>query len=329
MTATVEDEFGNRVEAGTAVFFSVTGVNQRDPVMKTTDAQGEAEFCYTGEKAGTDTIRAVADSNENGELDEGDTAVGIATKVYEPGPPANLVLSPKTTTNTVGEEHCVTATVTDRFGNPTPGVTVVFSVTGAVVVEGGEAQLGTGGSVETNAQGEAEFCYTSELPGENVIKAFADTNENGTQDAGEPFDTATKTYVLPESTPNCEITIHDGGWILAPSGGKGTFGGNAQVDANGQIVKGSQEYTDHSAGLHVKSTEILAVVCEGNSATIYGVANVTAQQPLASGTFPFRVRVTDMGEPGSQPGPDKYGILVGNGYYTGDQPLQGGNVQVR
>src|SRR3712207_8749042 len=52
----------------------------------------------------------------------------------------------------------------------------------------------------------AEFCYTSELPGENIIKAYADTNENGTQDAGEPFDTATKTYVLPESTPNCEIT---------------------------------------------------------------------------------------------------------------------------
>ncbi len=211
----------------------------------------------------------------------------------------------------MGDEHCVTATVTDRFGNPTPGVTVVFSVTGAVVVEDGEAQLGTGGSVKTDGQGKAEFCYTSELPGENVIRAYADSDNSGTQDAGEPSDVATKTYVLPPSTPNCEITIHDGGWILAPSGGKGTFGGNAQVDANGQIVKGSQEYTDHSAGLHVKSTEILAVVCEGNSATIYGVANVTAQLPLASGTFPFRVRVTDMDEPGSQPGRTSTGYSSG------------------
>ena len=225
----------------------------------------------------------------------------------------------------------MTATVTDRFGNPTPGITVRFTVTGVTAIEGTTVKTRISGSDTTNQQGEATFCYTSELPGENTITAFADTNENGVQDAGEPGDVATKTYVLPPSTPNCEITIHDGGWIIAPSGDKGTFGGNAQVDANGQIVKGSQEYTDHgpAAELHVKSTQILAVVCEGNSATIYGVANVTAELPLASGTFPFRVRVTDMGEPGSQPGPDKYGILVANGYYTGDQPLQGGNIQVR
>jgi hypothetical protein len=35
----------------------------------------------------------------------------------------------------------------------------------------------------------------------------------------------------------------------------------------------------------------------------------------------------DSGEPGTA---DTYDILVGNGYYTGeDRPLQGGNVQIR
>jgi hypothetical protein len=330
VTATVEDRFGNTVEAGTKVFFTVTGANTAGGT-ETTDANGQAEFCYTGTNAGVDTIRAVADANEDGQQDASDEPVfGVAEKTYLPGPPANLTLSPKSATNTVGEEHCVTATVTDRFGNPTPGVTVVFSVTGAVFVEDDQAQLGTGGSVETNAQGEAEFCYTSELPGENVIKAFADTNDNGEQDVGEPFDTATKTYVLPESTPNCEITMNDGGWIVAANGDKGTFGGNAKVDANSQIERGSQEYTDHGPAtpVHVKSTQILAVVCEGNNrATVWGTATVTSDAvQYASGTFPFRVSVMDSGEPGRA---DTYDILVGNGYYSGeDRPLQGGNIQI-
>jgi uncharacterized protein (DUF2141 family) len=332
VTATVKDEFGNLVEAGTAVFFSVTGVNPTAaPVKKTTDANGQAIFCYTGTKAGLDTIRAVADANENGQLDTTDQLVfGVAEKTYLPGPPAKLELSPKTATNEVGEEHCVTATVMDRFGNPTPGITVVFSVTGAVVIEDGEAQVGAGGSVETNGQGEAEFCYTSELPGENLITAFADTNENGRQDTDEPFDTATKTYLVPTTTPLCEISIHDGGWIVASNGDRGTFGGNAQADANGQITKGSQEYTDHgpAADMNVKSTELLAVFCEGNRATIYGTARVqSGTLTSASGTFPFRVRVVDSGEPGRA---DTYGILVGNGYWSSDErPLQGGNVQIR
>ncbi|MDQ3670423.1 MAG: Ig-like domain-containing protein, partial [Actinomycetota bacterium] len=318
--------------AGHPIRFSVSGANPTAAdVVVVTNAQGEAQFCYTGTRAGVDRIRAVADANENGALDTTDQLVfGVATKVYKPGPPANLVLSPKTATNEVGEEHCVIATVTDRFGNPTPGVTVVFSVTGAVVVSGEEAQLGAGGTAKTNGGGEARFCYTSELPGENVITAFADTNENGQQDPGEPFDTATKTYVLPTGTPFCDVAIHDGGWILTALGDRGSFGGNAKTDSGGKVVSGSQEYTDHGpvTSIHVKSTEILAVVCEGNRATIYGLARVDrAALPYATGTFFFRVSVLDSGEPGRA---DTYDILVANGYYTGeDQPLQGGNIQVR
>jgi hypothetical protein len=121
--------------------------------------------------------------------------------------------------------------------------------------------------------------------------------------------------------------MNDGGWIFATNGDKGTFGGNAKVDANGQIEKGSQEYTDHGPAtpVHVKSTEILAVVCEGNNrATVYGIAEVTSDGVTA--TFPFRVSVMDSGEPGRA---DTYDILVGNGYYSGeDRPLQGGNIQI-
>ncbi len=64
--------------------------------------------------------------------------------------------------------------------------------------------------------------------------------------------------------------------ILTPFGDRGSFGGNAKTDSGGKIVSGSQEYTDYGpvSSIHVKSTEILAVTCEGNRATIYGLARV-------------------------------------------------------
>ena len=242
----------------------------------------------------------------------------------EAGPPANLVLSPEAATNPVGEEHCVTATVTDQSGNPTRGVSVVFSVTGVITTNGDVVTLGAGGTDTTDTRGEATFCYTSELPGENVITAFADTNGNGVQDAGEPVDVATKTYVLPASTPGCEVTITKGGWIIAANGDKATFGGNAKVTADGE-VSGQEEYQDHGPArpLNVHSLNVLAVVCSADrsEATIYGEATVDGIGPVI-----YRIRVRDNGEPGTN---DMYGILLSNGYYSGERKLEGGNVQIR
>ncbi len=229
-----------------------------------------------------------------------------------PGPPATLALAPKTATNTVDAQHCVTATVKDQFGNPTPGITVLFSVTGPGA---------TNGSRTTNASGQATFCYTSALPGADVIKAFADTNNNGVQDVGEPSDTASKTWVLPTSTPGCKVTY--GGRITTADGDQGTFGGNAMVPASGP--KGEEEYQDHGPTLdiNVHSIDVLAVTCsaDGKSASIFGTATING-----SGTFNFRIDVTDNGEPGA--GSDTYRIRLSTGYDSGEQTLLGGNVQL-
>jgi Bacterial Ig-like domain (group 1) len=106
-----------------------------------------------------------------------------------PGPPATLTLTPATDTNPLGTQHCVIAHVVDQFGNPTPGRTVRFSVSG----------VGTGsGAVVTNASGNAQFCYTGPLApvGDDTITAFADTNLNGVDDgASEPNDSAIKHWI--------------------------------------------------------------------------------------------------------------------------------------
>ena len=232
------------------------------------------------------------------------------------GPPANLVLTPETATNPVDTQHCVTATVTDAAGTPTPDVTVRFAVTGAT---------STSGSATTKPDGTAQFCYMGPpLPGTDTIRAYADTNNSGSQDMGEPTDVATKIWVLPVTTPGCEVTITNGGWIRASNGDKATFGGNAKADAGGR-VSGQEEYQDHgpARSLTMHSINVLAVVCSADrtEARVYGQARVDG-----TGPHNYRIRVRDQGEPGTS---DMYGIILSPNYTSGDQPPQGGNIQIR
>ena len=309
VTATLTDGLGSPVP-GEPILFSVTGAHMASG-SDVTDASGEAEFTYPGTNLGSDTITACHDANGNAVCDAGE-ATDTATKEWVVGPPANLVLEPAADTNVVDAEHCVTATVTDEFGNPTPGITIRFQVTGSVSMSG---------SVVTDANGQAEFCYTGPaLPGSDVITAYADTDGDGVQDADEPGDTATKLWVLPVSTEGCKVSY--GGRIAAANGDKATFGGNAQVPAAGP--KGQEQYVDHGSvqPMNVHSINVQAVTCsaDGTQATIFGQATVDG-----SGTFDYRIDLTDLGEPGTA---DTYRIRLSNGYDSGEQVLDGGNVQI-
>jgi hypothetical protein len=307
VTATLTDDEGDPV-VGATIEFEVTGVNPTTtPGTGVTDVNGEATFTYTGANLGNDTISACynADDSADGSCE----AVASARKTWVIGPPASLELTPATATNPVDTEHCVTAAVEDAADNPTPGITVRFSVTGSVT---------TSGSETTDAAGEAEFCYTGPaLPGADVISAYADTDGDSTQDAGEPGDTAAKTWVVPASTPGCKVTY--GGRITAANGDKATFGGNAQAPDKGQ-----EEYRDHgpAADLNVHSIDVQAVTCssDGTQASIFGTATING-----SGTFDYRIDVEDLGEPGRD---DTYRIRLSNGYDSGEQELESGNVQV-
>ena len=310
VTATLTDENGDPV-AGATIEFEVTGANMAAGV-DVTDGNGEAEFTYTGTNAGDDTITACynADASPDGSCE----AFASATKTWVAPVPTTLTLDPKADTNPVDTEHCVTATVRDQSGNPMPGITVRFQVTGSV---------NTSGSVTTDANGEAEFCYQGPVfPGADAIHAYADTDNDNMQDPGEPFDDATKTWVLPVTTPGCEVKITNGGWIIAMNGDKSSFGGNAKADADGN-VSGQEEYQDHGPAqpfnLH---GNVLVVVCDSDtSATIYGEATIDG-----AGSFLYRLRVEDNGDGGK--GVDKYWIIVENGYDSGNQTLRGGNVQI-
>jgi hypothetical protein len=309
------------------VRFTVTGTVTKIGTDRT-DTGGIADFCYTSTTAGLDTIVAHADTNENG-LRDGIEPVDSAAKLWQPGDPATLVLTPKEDENEVGTEHCLQAEVRDAFGNLTPNELVRFDVEGASEQDGDPAD--EDGSNRTDEFGHATHCYTGpDLPGADTIHAYADNDEDNVEDANEPArDNAAKAWVLPPSTPGCEITIHNGGWISTLTASKGSFGGNARIEADGAITRGEQGYHDHSAltPITFKSTEVLVIVCDaaGERADIYGLGTING---LAPPVF-YRIRVHDGGEPGSQPGPDTYQIIT-VAYASGpeDNPLQGGNVQI-
>jgi IgGFc binding protein/Divergent InlB B-repeat domain/Bacterial Ig-like domain (group 1) len=88
---------------------------------------------------------------------------------------ASVALAPKTATNQINTQHCVTATVKDQNGNPLPDIRVDFGVTGANP---------TTGFAFTNASGEAQFCYTGTNAGDDTIVGTV----------GTLSDTAAKTW---------------------------------------------------------------------------------------------------------------------------------------
>jgi hypothetical protein len=226
---------------------------------------------------------------------------------YQQGPVATtLVVTPPAQNATVGSKVCVTATVRDQFGNPMPGVVVNFTITGSQTING---------SVTTDSNGEAQFCWIGPpLPGVDQVLAQA-------QSGLMPKGTATVTFLLPVSSPLCSIDITNGGWIIADNGDKVSFGGNVSADPLG-TPSGQEQYTDSPAGLDVHSITMLAVTCSANLelADIYGQATING-----SGSHFFRIEVAD---PDSSGGSDMYWILLDTGYDSGNHPLGGGHIEI-
>jgi hypothetical protein len=289
-----------------------------DPCALTPTATAGVASCtvvFSSTKAATHTITATYGGDAIHEGSTGSTTVRVT-----PGPPATVTLDPLAAQNPVDTRHCVTATVEDRFGNPTPGIRVVFTVTGS---------NSTTGAGTTDADGQAGFCYTGRLFGVDTIDAFADTDNDGTRDLTEPsaFPPAMKTWLLPPSTPLCEVEFPTGGGhIVADNGDRASFGGNAHVSSTGE-ASGQQEYQDHGPAqpLNVHSISVLAVICvrfpDGHAeATIFGEATIDG-----SGRYAYRIDVEDHGEPGSN---DTYWITLENGYNSGKHALEGGNIVI-
>jgi hypothetical protein len=158
----------------------------------------------------------------------------------------------------------------------------------------------------------------SVLPG-TTLHCTVDFTINGAP-AGPDFQqNVTVNVTFPPSTVGCKVT--GGGRITAANGDKGTFGGVGM----GNGPSGQEEYQDHGPAMdmNVHSISVLSVVCstDKTTATIFGMATVDG-----SASYVFAIDVKDLGEPGA--GVDHYRIRLSNGYDSGDQVLDGGNIQI-
>lgn len=121
---------------------------------------------------------------------------------------------------------------------------------------------------------------------------------------------------------NCQTPkdfITGGGWIIAPSGAKGTFAVAGGIK-NGAFW-GHLQYIDHGTGLKVKGTGVTAYAVTGpTSRHIEGTCEIDG----TPGTY--AIDVADNGEPGR--GRDTFHLMLSNGYAAGPETLDGGNIQL-
>lgn len=179
VTATVKNPDGSPA-SGKVVRFTVTGTNPATASQTTTGA-GQASYTESSKLAGTDTIFAYADLDNDGFQDANEPAA-TATVVWTA---ANLTLTTTGASAAVGSTQTVTATVISTTGDALAGVKVYFTVTGANPRSGSDT---------TDANGQAHLTYTGSASGKDTITAFADLNANGTQSSDEPSSTTTITW---------------------------------------------------------------------------------------------------------------------------------------
>jgi len=168
------DDFGDHDDLGTSVTVQ-------------SDSNGDAFVILHSEDSGTQNVTATSDS-----------ASDSGTKTWTAADARNISLTPETATNEPGTNHELTALVTDRFGNPRPGITVTWQRTGA----------GSFVSTETttNANGEARAVITSAAEGTTQVTssitpgADVDCDDAGSTDPNDPAgncsDSASKTWAV-------------------------------------------------------------------------------------------------------------------------------------
>ncbi len=217
--------------------------------------------------------------------------------------------------NPVGTSHTVTATVKDASGQPAQGVTVRFNVQGS--------SAPASGTCTTDANGQCSFTYQGpQLPGADIIRAFADTNNDGDQDVGEPMGEATKAWVAPVSTPG---QVTGGGQILNAAGNdKIAFGFNAKSDPDTGKLLGNCTVVDPATDTMIKCVDVVSLVQAGTHATLFGNATIKVGQGQEMQTT-YRIDVDDLAEPGKDQ--DTFKIQTDNGYTAGGVLTQG-NIQV-
>lgn len=161
-----------------------SNANPPDPLAPATDPRSDDElydlrpFVQVGDT--TITVATQNPSNDDNIFFAAFFFKGATAVVGE-----GIVLGPASATNPTGSSHTVTASLQNSQGQPIAGRMVSFEIIAG-------PNLGLTGSGVTNANGQAQFTYSSALPGTDQIVARFTNNQNQLVTSN----TVTKTWML-------------------------------------------------------------------------------------------------------------------------------------
>jgi PKD repeat protein len=156
LLATLTDQYANPLPGYTVAFTTSDplGLGALTPLSSPTDAAGEATSAVSSTLMGVKTVTAT----------QGGLAA-VAQVTFTVGAPFTVTLAGAPDTLPVGQNAALTATVTDRFGNPTANDAVQFTASG----------LGSGGIRPpwdlTDGAGQAFSTISSTVTGPHLIQA--------------------------------------------------------------------------------------------------------------------------------------------------------------
>ena len=232
---------------------------------------------YNGNFVGSDNV--VHPAWGDGRAGNGGTTDAYTARV-DFSPPSTVTLSGPAT-RPWGQSAMFTATVTGAHGEAEQFIPVAFTVSG------GGTPSPSSGSGTTDASGHDSFTFSNAVASSNSIQAWADLNENGTQDSGETATAnitwtkhpTTTTYTGPASGTYSDAVELSGTLVDALT--SGAISGETLT-----LAVGSDQCIDITDGFGIASCSVvLTQVPAAYTATATFAGS--SQYEASSGSSPF------------------------------------------
>ena len=184
-------------------------------------------------------------------------AVAVITPSAAPQTPVLIfTIEPPTATNPVGTPHTVIGRTFDLLGNEVTGIPAHIDILGSS--EG-----------STDCLTPCLFTYIgTQEPGADLIHGFVDFDQDANQDAGEPFDDASKAWFDPDAPETGSAS--GGGHALDPVLGEFAFG----LRANSDGPSGHCRIVNRNNGDQIRCLTVDFVSIVGTHVTFSGMADV-------------------------------------------------------
>ena len=190
-TGTVTAKLGDALgapAAGAAVRWSISGANPQAERGAVTGADGKVTLTYTSANAGNDTVTVYRDLDGDRTRDAAEPERTASFNWYPP--PPRLTIDAYGWERRVGTYMPVSVQVRDRIGAPVDGGAVRWNLSGRNAAPAAARGV-------TSSSGYVSLDVLPRYSGEDTLTVWADEDDDGIRDAGEPVATQAFNWAPP------------------------------------------------------------------------------------------------------------------------------------